>query len=119
MLFLRQWWRSRPKENLPRKFCAGEDRRDLFGRRQHAFCRGSIGWRAFERGFLCHDLFWRKGRRQDSQKVDQTSDTNTYRKIVQKGLMLHLDLDPKPGQLRLEVQDERTGRVGTINTAYP
>ena len=54
-----------------------------------------------------------------SQKVDQTFDTNTYRQIVQKGLMLHLDLDPKPGQLRLAVQDARTGLVGTIHTAYP
>jgi hypothetical protein len=31
--------------------------------------------------------------------------------------MLHLDLEPKPGtdQLRLAVQDNRTGVVGTIN----
>lgn len=51
----------------------------------------------------------------NSQKVDQTFDANTYQQIVQKGLMLHLDLDPKPGQLRLAVQDARTGLVGTIN----
>ena len=54
-----------------------------------------------------------------SQKVDQTFDVNTYQQIVQKGLMLHLDLDPKPGQLRLAVQDVRTGLVGTINAANP
>jgi VWFA-related protein len=54
-----------------------------------------------------------------SQKVDQTFDANTYQQIVQKGLMLHLDLDPKPGQLRLAVQDGRTGMVGTINVAVP
>lgn len=50
-----------------------------------------------------------------SQKVDQTFDATTYQQIMQKGLMLHMDLDPKPGQLRLAVQDERTGLVGTIN----
>jgi hypothetical protein len=54
-----------------------------------------------------------------SQKVDQTFDANTYQQIVQKGLMLHLDLDPQPGQLRLAVQDIRTGLVGTIKTASP
>ena len=54
-----------------------------------------------------------------SQKVDQTFDANTYQQIVQKGLMLHLDLDPQPGQLRLAVQDVRTGLVGTIKTASP
>jgi hypothetical protein len=50
-----------------------------------------------------------------SQKVDRTFDANTYQQIVQKGLMLHLDMDPKPGQLRLAVQDAKTGLVGTIN----
>src|SRR6266700_379783 len=54
-----------------------------------------------------------------SQKVDQTFDANTYQQIVQKGLMLHLDIDPQPGQLRLAVQDVRTGMVGTIRTASP
>jgi len=54
-----------------------------------------------------------------SQKVDQTFDANTYQTILSKGLMLHLDLDPKPGQLRLAVQDARTGLVGTINAAVP
>jgi VWFA-related protein len=52
-----------------------------------------------------------------SQKVDQTFNLETYQQILQHGLMLHLDLDPKPGadQLRLAVQDNRTGMVGTIN----
>jgi hypothetical protein len=54
-----------------------------------------------------------------SQKVDQTFDANTYQQIVQKGLMLHLDVDPQRGQLRLAVQDVRTGMVGTIKTASP
>src|SRR6266567_1182245 len=54
-----------------------------------------------------------------SQKVDQTFDANTYQQIVQKGLMLHLDVDPQPGQLRLAVQDIRTGMVGTIKTQTP
>jgi VWFA-related protein len=55
----------------------------------------------------------------NSQKVDQTFDANTYQQIAQKGIMLHMDLDPKPGQLRLAVQDARTGLVGTINAAVP
>ena len=33
--------------------------------------------------------------------------------------MLHMDLDPHPGQLRLAVQDARTGLVGTITAASP
>ena len=52
-----------------------------------------------------------------SQKVDQTFDANVYQQILQKGLMLHMDLDPQPGQLRLAVQDVRTGMVGTIKAA--
>lgn len=52
-----------------------------------------------------------------SQKVDQTFDANVYQQIVQKGLMLHMDIDPQPGQLRLAVQDVRTGMVGTIKAA--
>jgi VWFA-related protein len=56
-----------------------------------------------------------------SQKVDQTFDANTYQQIVQHGLMLHMDLDPSPGnnQLRLAVQDGRTGLVGTIDAPTP
>jgi len=54
-----------------------------------------------------------------SQKVDQTFDANVYQQIVQKGLMLHLDVDPQPGQLRLAVQDARTGMVGTIKAMAP
>jgi hypothetical protein len=55
----------------------------------------------------------------NSQKVDQTFDANTYQQIVQKGIMLHMDVDPKPGQLRLAVQDARTGLVGTVNATVP
>jgi VWFA-related protein len=55
------------------------------------------------------------------QLVDQTFDANTYEKILQQGLMLHMDLDPKAGnnQLRLAVQDARTGLVGTIVAPVP
>jgi VWFA-related protein len=55
------------------------------------------------------------------QLVDQTFDANTYQKILQQGLMLHMDLDPKAGnnQLRLAVQDARTGLVGTIVAPVP
>ncbi len=56
-----------------------------------------------------------------NQKVDQSFDTNTYQKILQQGLMLHMDLDPQPGnnQMRLAVQDGRTGLVGTIDAPAP
>ena len=56
-----------------------------------------------------------------SQKVDQAFDANTYQQILQHGLMLHMDLDPQPGnnQIRLAVQDNRTGLVGTINAPTP
>jgi VWFA-related protein len=56
-----------------------------------------------------------------SQKVDQSFDTNTYQRILQQGLMLHMDLDPQPGgnQIRLAVQDGRTGLVGTIDAPAP
>jgi VWFA-related protein len=56
-----------------------------------------------------------------SQRVDQSFDANTYQKILQQGLMLHMDLDPQPGsnQLRLAVQDGRSGLVGTIDAPAP
>jgi VWFA-related protein len=56
-----------------------------------------------------------------SQKVDQSFDANTYQRILQQGLMLHMDLDPQPGnnQIRLAVQDGRTGLVGTIDAPAP
>jgi hypothetical protein len=56
-----------------------------------------------------------------SQKVDQAFDAKTYQQILQQGLMLHMDLDPQPGnnQIRLAVQDNRTGLVGTINAPTP
>ena len=52
-----------------------------------------------------------------SQKVDQSFNAEIYQQILQKGLMLHMDLDPQGGtnQLRLAVQDSRTGLVGTID----
>ncbi|HKT69186.1 MAG TPA: VWA domain-containing protein [Terriglobales bacterium] len=51
-----------------------------------------------------------------SQKVDQTFNSSDYQQIMQHGMMLHMDLAP-PGnasQLRLAVQDGRTGLVGTV-----
>lgn len=54
-----------------------------------------------------------------SKKADQTFDAATYQQILQKGITLHLDLDPQPGELRLAVQDARTGLVGTINAPTP
>ncbi len=56
-----------------------------------------------------------------SMKVDQTFDANTYQQLVQHGLLLHMDLDPQPGnnQLRLGVQDNRTGLVGSLGAPMP
>ena len=51
------------------------------------------------------------------KKIDQVFDANTYQQILQNGLATHLDLDPQQGQLRLAVQDARTGLVGTITAA--
>ena len=55
----------------------------------------------------------------NSQKVDHIFDAGTYQQVMDHGLMLHMDLDPRPGQLRLAVQDARTGLVGTIAAASP
>jgi VWFA-related protein len=55
----------------------------------------------------------------NSQKVDHVFDAGTYQQVMDHGLMLHMDLDPQPGQLRLAVQDARTGLVGTITAASP
>ena len=53
----------------------------------------------------------------ESQKVQQTFNSNVYQQILQHGMMLHMDMAPPPGatQLRLAVQDGRTGLVGTID----
>jgi hypothetical protein len=53
------------------------------------------------------------------KKIDQVFDSNTYQQIVQHGLATQLDLEPQRGQLRLAVQDTRTGLVGTINAVSP
>lgn len=56
-----------------------------------------------------------------SMKVDQTFDANTFQQILQKGLLLHMDLDPAPAgaSLRLAVQDNRTGMVGSLEAPAP
>jgi len=52
-----------------------------------------------------------------SKKVDQAFDDKTYQQILQHGMLLHMDMDTPPAnsQVRLAVQDGRTGLVGTIN----
>lgn len=54
---------------------------------------------------------------QRSQKVDRAFPLEVYKQIVEKGMLLHMDIDPQPGsaQVRLAVQDNRTGLVGTID----
>jgi hypothetical protein len=56
-----------------------------------------------------------------SQKVDQTFKDEVYQQILQKGILLHLDVDKTPpnNDLRLAVQDARTGMVGTITAKTP
>lgn len=56
-----------------------------------------------------------------SQKAEQTFKEDVYRQILQQGILLKLDLDAKAdkGQLRLAVQDLRTGMVGTIDAPMP
>jgi hypothetical protein len=50
-------------------------------------------------------------------KVDQTFNPDTYQKILQSGIMLHMDMDAAAAaneQLRLVVRDERTGYMGSV-----
>jgi VWFA-related protein len=56
-----------------------------------------------------------------SQKVDQVFKEDVYQQILQRGILLRMDLNPQPGknQLRLAVQDLRTGMVGTIKADMP
>ncbi len=51
-----------------------------------------------------------------SLKVDRTFDASTYQQILDKGMMVPLDIDvPADGkELRLAVLDNRTGYVGTV-----
>ncbi len=52
-----------------------------------------------------------------SMKVDQAFNADTYQKILQSGIMLHLDMDVAAAaneQLRLVVRDERTGYMGSV-----
>jgi VWFA-related protein len=57
----------------------------------------------------------------ESQKVDRTFDSSTYQQLMQRGMLLHMDLSPRSdaSQLRLAVQDGRTGLVGTIDAPLP
>ena len=56
---------------------------------------------------------------QRSQKVDRSFPEDVYKQIIEKGVLLHMDIDPQPGnnQVRLAVQDNQTGLVGTIDAA--
>jgi len=56
-----------------------------------------------------------------SQKVDQVFTAAVYQQVLQSGMMLHMDLDPVPGtgEVRLAVQDGKTGMVGTVDAPTP
>jgi VWFA-related protein len=54
-----------------------------------------------------------------SQVIDRIFDANAYEEMLKKGLALHMDIDPQPGQIRLAVQDLHTGLVGTIIAPVP
>jgi len=52
-----------------------------------------------------------------SMKVDQAFDAETYQKILQQGMFMHLDLDQPPSkgnEVRMAVRDNRTGHIGTL-----
>ena len=52
-----------------------------------------------------------------SLKVDQAFDAATYQQIVEKGMLLHMDLNQPPGknELRMAVRDNRSGNTGTLS----
>jgi VWFA-related protein len=51
-----------------------------------------------------------------SLKVDRTFDANTYQQILDKGMMVPIDMDIPEGcrELRLAVLDNKTGFIGTV-----
>jgi len=52
-----------------------------------------------------------------STKVDRTFDAATYQQIIEKGMMVPIDLDVPAGsnQIRLAVLDNKTGFIGTAS----
>jgi hypothetical protein len=52
-----------------------------------------------------------------SLKVDQAFDAGTYQQILDKGMLLHMDLNQPPGksELRMAVRDNRTGHTGSLS----
>jgi VWFA-related protein len=52
-----------------------------------------------------------------SIKVDRTFDAATYQQILDKGMMVPIDMDIPAGgkELRLAVLDNKTGLIGTVN----
>jgi hypothetical protein len=49
-------------------------------------------------------------------KVDRAFDADTYKQILNKGLVVPLDMDVPAGatELRLAVLDNKTGFIGTV-----
>jgi len=52
-----------------------------------------------------------------SIKVDRAFDAGTYQQILDKGMMVPIDLDIPSGgnELRLAVLDNKTGFIGTVS----
>jgi len=52
-----------------------------------------------------------------SMRANQTLGADDYQQVMQRGMLLHMDLDPQKDakDLRLGVRDNRTGYVGTID----
>lgn len=52
-----------------------------------------------------------------SMRANQTLSADDYQQVMQRGMLLHMDLDPQKDakDLRLAVRDNRTGYVGTID----
>ncbi|MBV9339662.1 MAG: VWA domain-containing protein [Acidobacteria bacterium] len=58
-----------------------------------------------------------KGLASRSTKVDRSFDAATYQQILEKGMMVPIDLEAPPGsnELRLAVLDNKTGFIGTVS----
>jgi hypothetical protein len=52
-----------------------------------------------------------------SNKIDRAFDAATYQQIVDKGMMVPIDMDVPAGakELRLAVLDNKTGFIGTVS----
>jgi hypothetical protein len=53
-----------------------------------------------------------------SQKVDQTFNAEAYQQVLQHGLMLHMNLDPKPAPIRCDGQCRTIAQAWSARSAH-